>query len=217
MKKLFSALFVVLSLLIFAQGKAPFHDDIEHFKKLDLDNPPPKNSILFVGSSSFTMWQDVNDYFPGKTIINRGFGGSSLADLNYYAKELLSPYHPKQIIIYCGENDFASNPALEPKAALKRFKTFYKTIRTYYPDIDVSYVSTKLSPSRENLWPKFEQTNLLIKKFLSTQKNTHYIDITRSMEDYSGKVRADLFLEDMLHMKPVGYKIWAEIISPYLK
>ena len=217
MKKLLFLLLTACTLLMYAQEKKTFYDDIQHFKKLNTHLPPARTAILFLGSSSFTMWQDVNDYFPGKTIINRGFGGSSLADLNYYSRELLSPYRPKQIVIYCGENDFASHPALKPKEVLKRFKTFYKTIRTYDPNIDVSYISTKMSPSREALWPKFEETNLLIKKFLSARKNTHYIDITKGMQDAEGKVRTDLFLEDQLHLKPEGYAIWAKIIDPYLQ
>lgn len=200
-----------------AQNKPPFWEDIQHFKKQDTENPPKSNSILFIGSSSFTMWKDVASYFPDKIIINRGFGGSSIKDLNFYADDLLKPYHPKQIVIYCGENDFASDPELPPKEVFKRFKKFYTTIRTYYPDIDVDYVSIKMSPSRMALWSKFSETNLLIQNYLNKRKNSHYIDITKGMEDASGNVRSELFLEDMLHMKPAGYEIWTQIMKPYLK
>ncbi|MBA1993900.1 G-D-S-L family lipolytic protein, partial [Escherichia coli] len=55
----------------------PFWADIQAFKQKDSAQMPPQKSILFVGSSSFTKWTDVQDYFPGYPIINRGFGGSS--------------------------------------------------------------------------------------------------------------------------------------------
>lgn len=217
MKKLLFLLYILFSTLIVAQEKPAFWKDIENFKTLNKENPPPKNAILFVGSSSFTMWKDVGDYFPDKTIINRGFGGSSLFDLNFYSDELLKPYQPKQIVIYCGENDFAGNEKLKPRQVFNRYKHFYAEIRKYYPTIPVDYVSIKLSPSREHLWPKFVATNALIKKFMDKEPNAEYIDITKAMNDSSGKIRKDLFLEDMLHMKPEGYQLWKKEMEPYLK
>ncbi|MBU4537611.1 MAG: GDSL-type esterase/lipase family protein [Weeksellaceae bacterium] len=218
MRKIFSAIILFLMLLgINAQNKPAFWDDIQHFKHFNKENPPPKNAVLLVGSSSFTMWKDVDAYFPDKVIVNRGFGGSSLYDLNFYSEELLKPYSPKQIIIYCGENDFAGNEKLKPREVFNRFKHFYAEIRKYYPEIPVAYVSIKLSPSRENLWPQFIATNSLIKKFMDRKENAEYIDITKAMNGPDGKIRKDLFLEDMLHMKPEGYQIWKKVMEPYLK
>lgn len=215
MKRLVTFCFILISIFSLSQEKPAFWNDIQNFEQLNKDQPPAKNSILFLGSSSFTMWKDVNDYFPGKTIINRGFGGSSLYDLNLYSKELLQPYQPKQIVIYCGENDIANQ--VKPKAVANRFKHFYKEIRKYYPNIPVAYVSMKLSPSRENLWPQMLQANNMIKKYIAKQKNVEYIDITKIMEDQNGRTRNDLFLEDMLHMKPEGYRLWTKVMTPYLK
>ena len=48
-----------------AQETPPFYSDIQSFKKQDSLHFPPNNAILFVGSSSFTKWVDVQDYFPG--------------------------------------------------------------------------------------------------------------------------------------------------------
>src|SRR6476619_4605039 len=90
-----------------AQETPPFYSDIQLFKKQDSLHFPPGNAILFVGSSSFTKWVDVQDYFRGYTIINRGFGGSSLEDVIRYADVIIFPYNPRQIVIYCGENDLA--------------------------------------------------------------------------------------------------------------
>src|SRR5476651_483122 len=93
----------LVSILLFAQTTTPpFRKDIDAFKRKDSLQMPPKHAILFVGSSSFTKWTDVQQYFPGYPIINRGFGGSSLPDVIRYADEIIFPYDPKQIIIYCG-------------------------------------------------------------------------------------------------------------------
>lgn len=218
MKKSLS-LFIFLYLfgVVSAQNRPAFWQEIQDFKTENKANPPQKNAILLLGSSSFTMWKDVAAYFPDKTIINRGFGGSSLSDLNFYSEEILKPYAPKQIIIYCGENDFAADATLRPDQVFNRFKHFYAKIRKQHPEIPINYISIKLSPSRENLWPQFIATNALIKKFMERKPNAEYIDITKAMNGADGKTRRDLFLEDMLHMKPEGYEIWKKVMNPYLK
>ncbi|GAA5090298.1 SGNH/GDSL hydrolase family protein [Chryseobacterium ginsengisoli] len=194
-----------------------FWQDIQNFKKLDQENAPPKDAILLVGSSSFTKWTDVANYFPEKTIINRGFGGSRLTDLNYYANDLLNPYQPKQIIIYCGENDFADNAQLKAEVVVDRFKTFYKKIRAKFPKIEVDYISIKYSPSREKLWPQMKEANKQIAAFMKKEKKSEFIDITKVMQDSNGNVRKDLFVEDMLHMTPEGYQLWTSVMNPYMK
>jgi lysophospholipase L1-like esterase len=218
MKKIFAAFLLLTFALIFSQEKKPmFWQDIQNFKTLDQQNIPPKNAILLVGSSSFTKWQDVSNYFPGKVIINRGFGGSRLTDLNYYSEDLLSPYQPKQIIVYCGENDFADDAQLKADVVVERFKTFYKKIREKFPKIQVDYISIKYSLSREHLWPQMKEANKKIAKFMKKEKNADFIDITKVMNDANGNIRKDLFVEDMLHMTPEGYQLWTKVMNPYMK
>ena len=218
MKKIFSAFLLLTFVFIFSQEKKPmFWRDIQNFKTLDQQSAPPDNAILLVGSSSFTKWEDVSEYFPGKTIINRGFGGSRLTDLNYYSEDLLNPYNPKQIIIYCGENDFADDAQLKADIVVDRFKTFYKKIRTKFPNVEVDYISIKYSPSRQNLWPQMKKANKKIAKFMKKEKNAEFIDITKVMNDANGNIRKDLFVEDLLHMTPEGYRLWTKVMNPYMK
>jgi len=218
MKKTLTAFLLLTFALFFSQEKKPmFWQDIQNFKKTDQETAPPKDAILLVGSSSFTKWTDVDRYFPGKTIINRGFGGSRLTDLNDYADDLLNPYQPKQIIVYCGENDFADNDKLKADVVVDRFKTFYKKIRSRFPKIEVDYISIKYSPSREKLWPQMKEANKKIAAFMKKESNAEFIDITEVMQDANGKVRNDLFVEDLLHMTPEGYQLWTSVMMPYMK
>ena len=128
----------------------PFWKDIQSFKKQDSISSPPKNAILLIGSSSFTMWKDVQDHFPGYTIVNRGFGGSTLLDQLRYADDIIFPYEPKQIVIYCGENDLASSDTVTATMVVDRFRQLYRIIRerTKAP---ILYISMKPSPSRRHL------------------------------------------------------------------
>ena len=195
----------------------PFYNEIQDFKQQDSIRFPPKQAILFVGSSSFTKWTDVQDYFPGYPIINRGFGGSSLPDVIRYVNDIIIPYHPKQIIIYCGENDIGgSDTTVNGKVVFNRFKQLFMLIKKQLPKVAVGYVSMKPSPVREKLWPKMIDGNSRIKKMLAKQKNAVFIDVYHKMFTKDGTVMKDIFIEDNLHMNAKGYAIWQKVIAPYL-
>jgi len=217
MKKRFLLLIFIFSFgILQAQTSPAFWQEIVSFKKKDSVQMPPANAILFVGSSSFTKWKDVSDYFPGYTIINRGFGGSSLPDVIRYTYDIVLPYQPKQVVIYCGENDLASSDSTSAKEVFNRFKTFFGMIRTNLPNANISFVSIKPSPSRATIQTKVKAANTFIKKYIASQKNAAFIDIYDAMLDTKGQMREELYVADRLHMKPAGYVIWQKAIAPYL-
>jgi lysophospholipase L1-like esterase len=217
MKKLVTnLLFITFFSGAFAQNAPAFWKDILAFKKIDSAQKPPPHSILFIGSSSFTRWTDVADYFPGYTITNRGFGGSTLPDVIRYFYDVVVPYQPKQIFIYCGENDLAASEDITADEVFRRVKTLYAMIRVYYPDVMVDYVSIKPSPSRANIQDRAKAANARIKAFLAKEKKAAFINIYDAMLDANGKMREELYVQDRLHMKPEGYKIWQRIFLPYM-
>ncbi len=205
---------VLCSLNIAAQ---PFAEDILAFKKQDSIAAPPKQAILFVGSSSFTKWTDVQNYFPQFTIVNRGFGGSSIPDVIRYADDIIFPYMPKQIVIYCGENDLAASDTVTGKMVYQRFVQLFNIIRNKMPAVPVAFISLKPSPSRWHLNNKMVEANTLIKKYFRKKKKTGFIDVYHKMLRTDGTPIKEIFIEDNLHMNAKGYAIWQKIIEPYLK
>ncbi len=215
--KYFSNILFFLTALINVNAQQPpFWDEVQAFKKQDSLRMPPANQILFIGSSSFTMWKDVQNYFPDHPIINRGFGGSSLPDVIRYANDIILPYQPKQIFIYCGENDLAASDTITPSIVFDRFQQLFFLIRSGLPKVPVVYISIKPSPSRQNLMPKMLATNRMIKKFLRKKKRASFVDVYHKMLDTDRMPLKDIFLEDELHMNAIGYAIWQKAIEPYL-
>jgi len=198
------------------QKEYPYAEDIQKFKDEDLQNPPPENAILFIGSSSFTIWKDVRDYFPGYTIINRGFGGSTILDQKHYIKDVVFPYNPRQIVIYCGENDIAYSQRVTGQVVANRFKEYYSLLRDKYPKAEITYISMKPSPSRWEMADRFKEGNKLIREFLETEKRADYVDVWDSMLTPDNVPDTSLFLGDQLHMNEKGYKIWQRLIMPVL-
>jgi len=196
---------------------APFYKEIQAFKHKDSSNFPAIGQILLVGSSSFTKWTDAQSYFPEHPLINRGFGGSSLPDMIRYVYDVVIPYAPKQIIIYCGENDIAASDTVKAGLVLERFKTLFGLIRESLPKTPIWFISIKPSPSRWKFEPVILEANAAIKAFLKKQKRTGYIDIHNDMLLADGSVDGTLFIADKLHMNPNGYAIWQKKMAPKLK
>ena len=210
------AVFLCTIGLLQAQPTPPFWQDVLAFKKQDSAQAPPAHPIVLVGSSSFTRWTDVKQAFPGYPIVNRGFGGSILLDVVRYAYETVIRYQPKQVLIYCGENDLASADSIPAAEVILRAKTLYGMLRTNLPGATIDFVSIKPSPVRAGIQGKVKEVNKTLKAFFNGQKNAHFIDLYDAMLDAKGQMREELYVGDRLHMKPEGYAIWTRIIQPYL-
>ena len=213
---------LILFLLLFAslvhaqRQKPAFWDDIQAFKKQDSIHQPAQHAILFIGSSSFTKWTDVQDYFPGFSIVNRGFGASTLLDQIRYVKDIVFPYHPKQIVIYCGENDLAASDKVTGEMVYRRFITFFNLIRQKLPNVPIVFISLKPSPSRWHLRQKMTVANDKIRMFLSTRKKAAFVDVYHKMLGPDGKPLKEIYLDDDLHMNSKGYAIWQKELQPHL-
>lgn len=194
----------------------PFAEEIAVFQKKDSLNPPPQHEIVFVGSSSFTKWTDVQDYFPSYPIINRGFGGSTLVDVIRYEEQTIFKYNPKQVVIYCGENDVASADTITGEIVFERFKQLFTDIRQRFPGIPVVFISMKPSPSRWQMRERLMNGNDRIRKFMQKQKKAKFISVWKPMLGPDGKPMPEIFIKDNLHMNAKGYAIWKKLIEPYL-
>jgi lysophospholipase L1-like esterase len=197
------------------QKQAPFWKEIQAFKRQDSLQQPPKQAILFVGSSSFKMWDNMQEMFPAHQLINRGFGGSNLLDLKLYLNDIVFPYEPRQIVIYSGENDIASG-TVDAKEVVRRFDAVFTAIREKLPQVPVVFVSIKPSPSRAQYLPVMQEANALIKYYLQKRQHTAFVDVYQPMLTAAGKPRPEIFISDNLHLNQQGYQIWHKAIEPHL-
>jgi len=217
MKKILFTLILSPFLFIatFAQNKPAFWDDVQTIKKYDQMYKPPVHPILFIGSSSIRKWDDLTQVFAKYNALNRGIGGAVTNDITFYLKDIAFPYQPRQIVIYVGENDLP-NAQTTPDSVLNRTVNLYKSIRTELPNTPIIYISIKPSPSRDAFKAKAVASNALIKAFLAKEANTKYVDVYSLMLTKDGKLRPELFVEDMLHMNAAGYAIWQKAVEPHL-
>ncbi|MHB9029858.1 MAG: SGNH/GDSL hydrolase family protein [Candidatus Latescibacterota bacterium] len=218
MHRLFYFSLVIFGLIGFRAetGADPkkWEQDIANFEMQDSLAEQQSGAIVFVGSSSIRMWRTLPRDMAPLTVINRGFGGSTLADCVHFAQRIVNRYQPAAVVLYAGDNDIAAGSA--PEQVLADFKRFVATVRRDLPNSAIFFVSIKPSPARWDLWEKMRKANGLVDQFVKAQKSLGYIDVATPMLDRSGRVRADLFLPDRLHMNSQGYNIWASVMKPRL-
>ena len=212
-KGIITAFLGSMSLVGFSQA---YPQEIARFKKADSLAFPAKKQILFIGSSTFTNWKDVQQDFPKYNILNRGFGGSKLVDQIYYAEQIIFPYNPKQIFIYCGENDL--NNETNGQIVFERFVTLYELIRSKLPKTPIVYISLKPSPFKRPHMAELQKANRLIEDYINTKgKKIKFLDTYSLMMVNDTEIMSHIFLKDSLHMNRAGYDIWKKAIEPMLK
>jgi lysophospholipase L1-like esterase len=193
---------------------AKWEPEIQKFEAADKASMPPKGANLFVGSSSIRLWTNLVESFPKKKIIQRGFGGSTMADALHFADRIILPYEPKQIFIYEGDNDLANGK--EPKLVAEEFRELVRTIRAKLPKTKIWFITVKPSPSRAKLEPKARALNAEIEWWARAQDRVGVIDVWTAMMGPDGKPRPDIYVADNLHMNGTGYEIWKKIIGKKL-
>lgn len=209
-------IFIIVFVLCTGSYAQPFIQEVNAFAVIDAKQSPPENAVLLIGSSSFTYWKDVADYFPEHQFINRAFGGSSLTHQIDYIDKVVYPYKPKQVLIYCGENDIAASKTVTADSVFLRFKKLHSLIREKLPNVLISFVSIKPSPVRAEFLPTVIASNKLIEQFCKRSQKTTFINVFTPMLGVDGKPMEEIFIADRLHMNAKGYRIWEKVIAPYL-
>ncbi len=81
--------------------------EIRRLEKQDRRAMPPAGGTVFTGSPSIRFWKTLTQDMAPLPVVNRGFGGSQIHQVTHYARRIISPYKPRIVVLYAGENDIA--------------------------------------------------------------------------------------------------------------
>lgn len=191
-----------------------FAAEIKRFVEWDQKNAWPAKPILFVGSSSIRLWQ-TREAFGDLPVINRGFGGSHLSDVNHYADEVVRPYDASVIVLYEGDNDVAGGK--RAAQILGDFKEFVRIVREQQPKVPIVFLAIKPSPARWDMWSHMQAANTAIRSHCEFDPRLTYVDVARPLLGRDGKPVPEYYIEDGLHLSPAGYRVWRDTVAPILK
>lgn len=190
-----------------------YDEAMAEFAAADALAMPPACGFLFVGSSSIRFWRTLKEDFPDRAVINRGFGGSTVAEVNWYFDRAVNPYRPQAIVFYAGENDL--NAGKTPQQVLADFELFMRLKDDTLGQTPVWYIAAKPSKLRLSQLPAQSDLNARIKALADRRGDLAYIDIVSAMLKPDGAPK-DIFVEDNLHMTPEGYALWTPIVDAAL-
>jgi lysophospholipase L1-like esterase len=195
---------------------AKWRDAFAAFDAADKVKPVQPGGVLFVGSSSIRLWDELESQFqtlPG--LVKRGFGGSQLSDCAAYLDRLVVAYQPRLVVLYAGDNDL--NAGRTPQQVLQSYQAFVEGVHRALPATRIAYLSIKPSPARAALLPAIREANALIREHAARDTRLDFIDIYQPMLAADGRPRAELFREDRLHLNAQGYALWHEVIATHLR
>lgn len=201
-------------LSINAQQDLPFAKEVKEVQqRVDSIWDSSKNTIVFTGSSSIRLWEDLQNRFPEHHILNTGFGGSQSSDLEHYLDELILNYTPAKVFIYEGDNDISAKR--KPKAIIGTLEDILEDLHQKRPEMEIVLISAKPSISRWHLKRRYKRLNKQMSKLASNINGVEFADVWNIMLN-KRKLKTDLFIEDGLHMNIKGYDLWYEVIKNFM-
>ena len=193
----------------------PFESEILAFEAADKTHMPAPGGVEFVGSSSFKTW-NLEENFPGRGYINRGFGGSTMADAAYYVDRIAIKYKPREIVLYEGDNDV--DAGVSGEAIVAQLDKFVRAVHAKLPQTRIVVIAIKPSIARWSLVDRMRAANEMIKAYVDRNDNLAYVDADYVFMGWNHKPRPELYdPKGKLHPSAEGKKIWAWLLEPYLK
>jgi len=186
--------------------------DIAAFEAADRATPPPKGEVVFVGSSTIRLW-DLAASFPGLAAINRGFGGSEMADATRYVDRIVVPYAPRTVVVYSGDNDIMGTTAEQITIAFERF---VRAVHAKLPTTRIVIIGIKPSLLRWAQVDRMRMANAMLARFCERDDRLAFVDVDHAMLGWDEKPRPELYVQDGLHLTPAGYQILNTLVRPFL-
>jgi lysophospholipase L1-like esterase len=204
----------IAALLLLLQGSPAdkWEKEIAAYESKDKEKPPAPGGIVFVGSSTIRLWKTAED-FAGLPVINRGFGGSMIADSARYADRLVIPHKPRQVLLYAGGNDISSKKT--PEQAFADYQAFVAKVHAALPETKIWFMSLFPTVRRAADDDKVRALNALIAAHAKSNPRLGFIDVASALSP-DGKANPENLRPDGIHLSEKGYAIVSPIVRKAL-
>ena len=209
-------------LIKYSQSNLQFEEEVSLLESLDFEQKAGEEDLLFIGSSSIRLWDNIQvDMYPYSSV-KRGYGGAHFYDLVHFSERLVKNHSPKAILIFVanditGSNDFTNLVGdLSPHEVKRLFRYNYKLIRCIHKQTPIFLIETTPTPKRWKVWKKILQANKKLERFCKQEPNLYFISTRDKFIGADGLPIKSLFLNDELHLNFDGYKLWSSLIKSKL-
>jgi lysophospholipase L1-like esterase len=186
----------------------------DEVKRLEKNSTALKYQLetIFYGSSSIRLWTSLCEDFKDMKPVNLGFGGSTLAACVWFFERIMTPYNPKKLVVYAGDNDLGDGR--HPEEIFIFFQELVNRVNKRFGAIPCYFISLKPSVARRSQLNQYDYTNLIISREIAAYDNNwKFIDVYSKMLDAKGNPIAKYFVEDGLHLSTEGYRLWKQVVG----
>jgi hypothetical protein len=153
---------------------------------------------VFYGSSSFRLWATLIDDLAPWPVVNRAFGGSTLAACVHFFGRLVPPCRPGALTLYAGDNDLGDGQSAD--AVIASLEALLSRVDAQLGPIPLAFLAIKPSPARRALRPAILRVNQAAQHLLAARPRGLFIDTYYPMLGHDGEPHCPLFAEDGLHL-----------------
>ncbi|MCZ2720791.1 cyclic nucleotide-binding domain-containing protein [Marinomonas sp. 15G1-11] len=190
------------------QLEVEFESDVRELEFRLAQKPYEDNPVAFYGSTTIRNWPELTSQLGRNDIINLGFSAATLESCVYYFERIVLPQKPRSLVLYAGDNDIGNLHS--SNRVLELYIELLQKVDSHLPHIPVTIISIKPSPSRSQQYDTIVNTNESLKRLAKTRPNTQYVDLFSLLLDDDGKIKTNLFEDDLLHLNARGYKLWSK-------
>ncbi|HJO23646.1 MAG: GDSL-type esterase/lipase family protein [Myxococcota bacterium] len=193
-----------------------YAEDIEDLVARTREGPVSEDAVVFIGSSSIRLWSTLEADMQPLPVIQHGFGGAKLADVEFYAERLVNPFDPRAVVVFAGTNDLQPGASKSPEVLLETYRRFVERVRADLPDVPIYFIGITPSPMRWEIWGQAQETNRRVREWSAGDPALHYIETGPALLGADGEPDRDNYIFDGLHLSAKGYAIWTGIIQTRL-
>lgn len=205
-----------VSFYSFAQSSANWEPDIQAFERQDSVSGFTDGGIMFIGSSSIKLWQTLAADMAPHSVIQRGFGGSSLPDVIRYAGRIIGNHKPCAFVLFVANDITGAENDKSPEQVASLYETLVRITRSQHPHTPVFILAMTPTGSRWQAWPRIQEANNAIAEMALRQHHVVFIPTEHLFLEANGMPDPALFVADKLHLSPAGYTRWISVLKPLM-
>jgi lysophospholipase L1-like esterase len=192
-----------------------FNDQLARAKKGNIN-------VVFLGDSITQGWGGEGKAVWEKRFAplgsaNFGIGGDSTRQVLWRIEHgLVDGLAPRVVVLKIGTNNLYDDFNAGTDAEIAQgIETIVKKLREKLPNTRVLLCGI-LPRQNEFFTNRILKINPMLAK-LDDGKTVRFLDMTEKFETAPGKVIAELYVPDQLHLRAKGYEVWADAMEPLLR
>ena len=168
---------------------------------------------IFYGDSITNAWP-LNEFFPNRSLLNRGIGGDNIYGLYDRLQDDVLAYRPQRVFMMIGINGIDEEK--------ERILSHIQAVATMMKDAGIAVYLCSILPLRHpDNWNRFQYQDKIVTinaelKTWAEANVAGFLDYHSQVKDATGQLAAEHAQPDGTHITFAAYCRMAEVVRPYL-